>query len=849
MRNALRRSKVLHLSLLVGAVSALTITAKRAVADGGAIGEVPTLNVGTVEVHQATIVPVIWGTDWQQSGNGRIVPSEVQTILSTMVGSPLFSSLAQYSTASSSATLSLSAPFTVPADTQNPPRWAQSPSPGENGSSVPGLLTALFSANVLTPSATTMYVVFGTPSAGGGSHNSVIFNGQTIVFEWVAYAPSSNPINDLDSLTEGTSEELFEALTHPFGPNGWAIASCFGQGPCEIGDACHLPEGGFGGHNEVDGMTVQSYYSLDEGPACVVPGEDATWADLSAPSLGPNPSNQSIFGGITGALNANGTLEVFANGPDQQIWHLAQQTAPTTSSSGVNSPIRWSDWSSLTGSLGFVGLPTNTHLSAFRSPIDGHLEVFALDGGPNRSLHRFFQNAPNGVGGWSDIDADAPPCGNTDTFAVAPDVGGEATVFMVAGDCNGGNGTVWAAQPHFGFSWVQILPSGARTEAVAVGVDNGGGFELFSTDANGTMSRTTLQEIDFSTPSTTTVSGAPTAISALQVGKNADGRLEVFAISGNDAKSGFVHHAAQSGAGSALGSWQTLAFPQALPLAPGSLSVATNATGELDVFVAGATNNIGISQGAIQAETIFPLLEMRQNGAGAPQGWLTGPLGGSLAATATEPVAALVNNLGAVEVVTQNQRDNALWHVWEDVSGTAWHCSKGPGQCKPTQPAASATQQILNLNNPSNWTASNGSAQASSVSPPGSTTGSLAVSGTGYVTIVSAPLSSADVRALAGSSLLTPHYQLFIPASQPNPFWIGGVQILLSSPSANIFNAFVSETELTGQKLGQWNTETFSVPPGNAASLLTGNETDVTVTLVLNVNNGTGPWLMSDLVL
>jgi hypothetical protein len=68
----------------------------------------------------------------------------------------------------------------------------------------------------------------------------------------------------------------------------------------------------------------------------------------------------------------------------------------------------------------------------------------------------------------------------------------------------------------------------------------------------------------------------------------------------------------------------------------------------------------------------------------------------------------------------------------------------------------------------------------------------------------------------------------------------------LSSPSAGVYNAYLGEVTLTGQPAQTFVPERFSGPT-QAMAALTGSHSDVTITIVLNVNSGTGPWLMRQL--
>jgi hypothetical protein len=159
------------------------------------------------------------------------------------------------------------------------------------------------------------------------------------------------------------------------------------------------------------------------------------------------------------------------------------------------------------------------------------------------------------------------------------------------------------------------------------------------------------------------------------------------------------------------------------------------------------------------------------------------------------------------------------------------------------QTVPSVTTQALSLAAPGDWTVSNGTGQFSPIAANGF--GSLSVVGTGWVTTTSVPLSSADIRANAGPVLSSVAYDLYIPSPQPNAFWLGATQMYLSSPSAGIYNAYLGQVELTGQPVQQFVTQRFSVP-SYAMGALTGNHSDVTITIVLNVNGGTVPWLLSN---
>ncbi|HJX54306.1 MAG TPA: hypothetical protein VJ801_16180, partial [Polyangia bacterium] len=158
--------------------------------------------------------------------------------------------------------------------------------------------------------------------------------------------------------------------------------------------------------------------------------------------------------------------------------------------------------------------------------------------------------------------------------------------------------------------------------------------------------------------------------------------------------------------------------------------------------------------------------------------------------------------------------------------------------------AGTLTAQIALLGDPNLWTVTNGTA----IRSPLSTTGfdSLSIASNGYTPLVSAPMASADIRAIAGPSLTKMSYALWIPTTAPNPKWVGATQMYVSSRSANVSNAYLGQIELTNLAVQTFLRPTFNVP-AVVQSVLNGNYSDVVVTIVLNVNAGTQGWLVNDL--
>jgi hypothetical protein len=126
---------------------------------------------------------------------------------------------------------------------------------------------------------------------------------------------------------------------------------------------------------------------------------------------------------------------------------------------------------------------------------------------------------------------------------------------------------------------------------------------------------------------------------------------------------------------------------------------------------------------------------------------------------------------------------------------------------------------------------------------------SLSISAIGWTPLTSIPLASSLLRQAAKSSDLSKvSLAIQIPGSQPNPFWIGAVQMYLTSPSANVFNAYLGQVELTPLPQGQFVRLPFVIP-SYALHALTEDHPDVSFTIVLNANNNTSGWLLDDLTI
>jgi hypothetical protein len=119
--------------------------------------------------------------------------------------------------------------------------------------------------------------------------------------------------------------------------------------------------------------------------------------------------------------------------------------------------------------------------------------------------------------------------------------------------------------------------------------------------------------------------------------------------------------------------------------------------------------------------------------------------------------------------------------------------------------------------------------------------GALAVQGSGYMTINGAAFSTRGLATNAAASV-----DLFIPGNQPNGFWLGALQMYLTCPSANVFNQYIGQVELTGEPQGHYSTLRFPLPSATRSTLAQPLD-DCAFSLALNVNATGQAWLLDNL--
>ena len=118
----------------------------------------------------------------------------------------------------------------------------------------------------------------------------------------------------------------------------------------------------------------------------------------------------------------------------------------------------------------------------------------------------------------------------------------------------------------------------------------------------------------------------------------------------------------------------------------------------------------------------------------------------------------------------------------------------------------------------------------------------LRVNASGFVSLDSPPFGTAQVPAVGSSMSL----DVFVPDVQPNPGWLGDVQLFFSAPSAGLNNVSLGQSPLTGLPRGRFDTLVFSVPE-NVRTTLLGDHPGAHFTITVNTPAGAQPLLLDNL--
>lgn len=262
-------------------------------------------------------------------------------------------------------------------------------------------------------------------------------------------------------------------------------------------------------------------------------------------------------------------LHLFCVDGQGSLWALAQ-TAPTGA---------WGAWTALSTPSG-VQITT----LAVGPNQDGRLQVFAI--GSDHALHTVWETAPGTWSGW-DVLAPLTASGTLASVAVGQNQDGRLEVFALCTD-DGTVRTIWQTAPNNGWSsWASLgAPSGVRVTALAVAQNQDGRLELFAVcDGVPCVAHTWQTAPNEGWSSWHALSDADIPYSptmgalALTVGRNQDGRLEVFALSN---QFGLVHSYQESPSRGPWSSWAVLGKPSGVSLT--AMAVGQDASGILEIL-------------------------------------------------------------------------------------------------------------------------------------------------------------------------------------------------------------------------------------------------------------------------
>lgn len=108
--------------------------------------------------------------------------------------------------------------------------------------------------------------------------------------------------------------------------------------------------------------------------------------------------------------------------------------------------------------------------------------------------------------------------------------------------------------------------------------------------------------------------------------------------------------------------------------------------------------------------------------------------------------------------------------------------------------------------------------------------------------IVSPNFSSANLAPVGNKITL----DLFVSPAQPNPSWVGNIEVLISIPSAGIHNQWAGNVALTPLTRGQFVRIQFAQLPTATKNALNAGATDVKLQFNLNVTSNSGPYYLDN---
>lgn len=166
-------------------------------------------------------------------------------------------------------------------------------------------------------------------------------------------------------------------------------------------------------------------------------------------------------------------------------------------------------------------------------------------------------------------------------------------------------------------------------------------------------------------------------------------------------------------------------------------------------------------------------------------------------------------------------------------------------QCRTAPPLESSRFKVIgSMDGPaeSNWSQPQGTGTLSDVTAPLTEGGAaMQVDTNGYAMILSNSIKSWGFTQV-GTKMEVDVY--VPPTGQPNPYWLGAVQLFVTVPSAYMVNAYAGQVELTPGGTG-WRTAEFTLSQ-EVLNALRAPHPDVRFGIAVNTPQGAPPLVLDD---
>jgi hypothetical protein len=110
---------------------------------------------------------------------------------------------------------------------------------------------------------------------------------------------------------------------------------------------------------------------------------------------------------------------------------------------------------------------------------------------------------------------------------------------------------------------------------------------------------------------------------------------------------------------------------------------------------------------------------------------------------------------------------------------------------------------------------------------------SLSLNSKGYAMVKSREFNTNELRNITNKL----NVDVFVPNPQPNPWWVGTVQVFLTCPQASVYNTYLGQKDLTHFFYDEFNSLTLDLS-NQIVSVLSQSNINCEIGIVLNVNNG-----------